>query len=744
MTAALELIGYPDRLSARRGETLDFMVSTDAARVEAAIVRLLHGDEHPDGPGFKEQEVERLGDFAGAKQVAVAGSYAFAPLAGLDATAGLTAAAWIWPTLPARAGRQVVLAVPGLLELAIEDGRLVARTGPDGAALALDGLAPRPRRWCFVALALSADGAARLWAREQDAPLVPVRADRAEAAAGSFEPPAAPLRFAVAADVAEDRPPRAHFNGRVEQPSLYAGALDWARIEALAAAAGPDDLPRAGLALCWDLAREQQSSRAVDVSGHGRDGALVNGPARAVTGRRWNGETMSWRHAPEQYAAVHFHEDDLDDARWEASLSWTVPAELPSGVYAARLRAEGREDRVPFVVRPDLGAPDARAAVLLPTLTYLAYANERMIDSPFLEELVDAGLAVEPSAADDYLAAHPEVGRSLYDCHVDGSGCMYSSRRRPIPNMRADHRMWTIGAPERFAADLYLIDWLTHERIPFDVITDEDLHADGVALLDAYDVVMTGEHPEYWTTPMRDALEAYLDRAGQLMYLGGNGFYWVTSIDPERPHVIEVRRGFNGSRAWTSDPGEAFHSTTGEPGGLWRYRGRAPNRLVGVGFGAQGDLRTGAAGYARLPDSFDPRAAFIFEGVGADELIGEFGLVNGGAAGYEIDRCDADLGTPPETLRLATSAGRHDDTYYYVVEDLLGTDGSSAGLGNPRVGADLAYVEHPSGGRVFSASSCNWLGSLSHAGYDNNVARITGNVLRGFLARGRRATPSAA
>jgi N,N-dimethylformamidase len=732
----LELIGYPDRLSVRRGETLDFMVSTDAARVEAAIVRLLHGDEHPEGPGFKEELVEQLASFAGAEQVAVAGSFASTALAGVDTTAGLTTAAWIWPTLPAQAGRQVVLAVPGLLELAIEGGRLVARTGADGAALTLDGLALRARRWCFVALALDADGAARLWAREQDAPLVPVRADRAEAEAGSAGGLPAAERFVVAADVAGDHTPRAHFNGRVEQPCLYARALDWTQLETLAAAAGPDDLPRDGLALCWDLAREQHSSRAVDVSGHGRDGALVNGPARAVTGRHWSGETMSWRHAPEQYAAVHFHADDLDDARWEPSLAWTIPTGLPSGIYAARLRAEGREDRIPFVVRPDVGRPDARAAVLLPTLTYLAYANERMIDAPLAAEIAPEGFAIEPSAADVYLRAHPEAGRSLYDCHADGSGCMYSSRRRPIPNMRPDHRMWTIGAPERFAADLYLIDWLTHEQVLFDVITDEDVHADGVALLDAYDVVMTGEHPEYWTTPMRDALETYLDRAGQLMYLGGNGFYWVTSIDPERPHVIEVRRGFNGSRAWTSAPGEAFHSTTGEPGGLWRYRGRAPNRLVGVGFGAQGDLRTGAAGYARLPDSFDPRAAFIFEGVGAEEVIGEFGLVNGGAAGYEIDRCDAELGTPPETLRLATSAGRHDDTYYYVVEDLLGTDGDSSGFENPRVGADLAYVEHPSGGRVFSVSSCNWLGSLSHAGYDNNVSRVTGNVLRGFLARG--------
>src|SRR5258705_230452 len=82
-------------------------------------------------------------------------------------------------------------------------------------------------------------------------------------------------------------------------------------------------------------------------------------------------------------------------------------------------------------------------------------------------------------------------------------------------------------------------------RQPHDVFTDHDLHADGAALLDGYRVLITGTHPEYWTHAMLDALHGWLERGGRLMYLGGNGFYWVTSIDPDRPHVAEVRRGIN-------------------------------------------------------------------------------------------------------------------------------------------------------------------------------------------------------
>ena len=96
-------------------------------------------------------------------------------------------------------------------------------------------------------------------------------------------------------------------------------------------------------------------------------------------------------------------------------------------------------------------------------------------------------------------------------------------------------RTWINAGPRHFAADLHLIEWLETKRFRYDVITDEDLHRDGEALLSPYKVVLTGSHPEYWTTPMMDALEAYLTSGGRLMYLGGNGFYWVTDR-LGRPH----------------------------------------------------------------------------------------------------------------------------------------------------------------------------------------------------------------
>jgi N,N-dimethylformamidase len=277
------------------------------------------------------------------------------------------------------------------------------------------------------------------------------------------------------------------------------------------------------------------------------------------------------------------------------------------------------------------------------------------------------------------------------------------------------------------------VDWLEHEGWTFDVLTDEDLHHEGAGLLEPYRVVISGSHHEYWTAAMQSALDGYLGAGGRFMYLSGNGLYWVTGIDAEAPHTIEIRRCGASSRTWEAAPGEWHLSTTGELGGLWRFRGRAPQVVTGVGMTAEG-LGPGRP-YRRTAGSRDPRAAFIFDGVGDDEPIGDFpNLVIGhGAAGWEIDRHDVALGSPPHALVVATADGFADD-YQHVVDEVMHADSPQSASVNPHVRADLVFFEGPAGGAVFSTGSIAWCGSLSYAGYANPVARVTGNVLTRFAA----------
>jgi N,N-dimethylformamidase len=261
-----------------------------------------------------------------------------------------------------------------------------------------------------------------------------------------------------------------------------------------------------------------------------------------------------------------------------------------------------------------------------------------------------------------------------------------------------------------------------------DVVTDLDLHREGAALLAGYACVMTGTHPEYTSGAMLDAYTDYVEGGGRFMYLGGNGLYWVTGHDPEDDAIIEIRR-WGGTEAWTAAPGEYRLSSTGELGGLWRNRGRAPQKLTGIGFIAQG--LDAASGYRRRADA-DPRAAWVLAGVDK-ELFGFTGTL-GGAAGMEIDAVDAVLGTPDQTVVLATSEGHSDDML--LCREAVGmTSTAPGGARNPRVHADMVLVPWPGGGGVFAPGSISWAASLADADYAGPVSKIMGNVLDRFVSK---------
>ena len=145
-----------------------------------------------------------------------------------------------------------------------------------------------------------------------------------------------------------------HFNGRIERPWIADRAVPGDELDA--AASGQAGEPPVAV---WDFSREISSSRIDDIGPHGLHGSLINQPTRAVRGVTWSGEEANWTHRPEEYSAIHFHDDDLDDCGWQTDFAFTIPADLPSGVYAARLRAGEDEDHLPFVVSPPPGTATA-------------------------------------------------------------------------------------------------------------------------------------------------------------------------------------------------------------------------------------------------------------------------------------------------------------------------------------------------------------------------------------------------
>ncbi len=737
------ILGYADRFSVAPGERIAFKASCRGhAHYRADIVRLVSGDLSPTGPGFREELVPTgiAGNYPGRLQEIAAGSYAVvADRPALHGMCDFSVLAMIWPTTPGR-GSQVLMSrrsKSGGFDLAIDAAGALALVLDDGRGGVAELSTGRPllaREWYLVAASFDAGhGQVTLIQEPQIAyargdsgaiRVLPAKIVLGEAAAElAIAAALEPLEFGHRAF--------AHYNGKIDSPRLYRAALPEAWLRQAVAQPGAAAYG-ASLVAAWDFSRDMGSDRIADLSPNRLHGRLVNLPTRAMKGWNWDASQQDWRSAPQQYGAIHFHDDDLYDAGWQTDFVLEVPEHLRSGIYAARLSDGEEVERIPFFVRPKQGTATSDTLFLIPTASYMAYANEHMGYDGDLAELT-AGHLPSLSPEDVFLNAHREYGYSFYETHSDGSGVSLSSRLRPILNMRPGCTGgWTGPAgtsPWQFNADLHISAWLEDMGHRYDVATDEDLHAEGLALLERYRVVVTGTHPEYYSTAMHDAMRAYLQRGGRLMYLGANGFYWRIAFNKDLPGVIELRRVEDGVRDWSGEPGEYYMSFTGEYGGLWRRNGRPPQSLAGVGFVAQGfDV---SSYYRRLPGSFDPRAAFIFEGIGPEEKIGNFGLVGGGAAGLELDIVDRALGSPPHTLALAASEG-HGQLYLLVPEEVTGTLPNNDGTQNPRIRAELAFFETPNGGAVFSTGSIAWAGSLSHDANDNNVSRITDNVLRRF------------
>ena len=715
----IPLIGYLDRLSARPGERIAVKVSSALAEpYRADLVRIIHGDANPAGPGIKLVELP----------AAFAGSYGsrFQPV-------HLGSCGVVAPAMPLALPDPCMIVVriqPWLLDgrpqtvLAL-DGGLLLSVAAEGAILDIGGYraqvtAPMlERRWYELRVIL-AGGCVRLrqTALQQSWGVT----DTGEAeAAGSLDA-VGKIIFAAAPAVdpsPANNPHCAFFNGRLEDPVIIAGVHD---------APAPIEPAEADCIAWWDFSIEIPTARILDRGPRRMDGTLLQLPTRAVRGSRWTGAEQSWRHAPRDYAAIHFHEDDLYDCGWAADFHVDIPAGMPSGVYGVRLRGGNAEDIVPFYVVPPKGAAAKKLVFLASTFTYQIYGNHRRgnADAAFHARQTEWG--AYPHNADQ----HPEYAASTYNVHVDGSGVGYSSLRRPLLTMRPGYITYLDqrgSGLRHFPADTHLVDWLTVKGIDFDIVTDHDLDREGVELLRPYRAVVTGSHPEYHTPNTLDALQAYVDGGGRLAYLGGNGFYWRISNSEAVPDVVEVRRAEGGIRAWAAEPGEYFHALDGAYGGLWRRNGRPPQLLCGVGFSSQG-LFEGSY-YRRLPDAADPRASWIFEGID-DEILGDFGLSGGGAAGFELDRADFKLGTPPNTLILARSEG-HQKHFVVVPEELL-THVTTVTGERPKalIRAEIVYFETTAGGAVFSTGSITFCGSLSHNNYDNNISRLLENVLRRF------------
>ena len=454
------IVGYADRLRVQPGETIRFMVSSEVPRYRADIVRLIHGDANPSGPGIKETVVDTPanGEYAGRRQELPLGSYAFVPdHPSLRLTGSFSFTAWIAPTSQRGATPDSFVGIEGVLTkwagarggygiFIDEEGRLAlwirrrlgqdreARRPPAAPAVgAGDSGHERPAAGGDHGLVLRRRHLRCRLRQGRDPPgpaeHLHLRSDPRGHRAVGDNPDAGDQRLAAAhrrlpgsVRTGSTRTSTARSTTRGSTARCSAGRPSRTSEQGLP---GPPPLA------AWDFAADIESERITDAGPVRLHGRTVNLPMRAVTGHNWDSFEMDYKQARPQYGAIYFHDDDIDDAGWDVGFEFRVPDALKSGMYAARLRGGSFEDYIPFTVRPRKGQPtSARIALLIPTFSYLAYAGT-------------GTSAFRPL--------------SLYSRHSDGSGVCYSSRLRPITNMRpkiADEQPLAVHgrhAPHRLA-----------------------------------------------------------------------------------------------------------------------------------------------------------------------------------------------------------------------------------------------------------------------------------------------------
>jgi hypothetical protein len=197
--------------------------------------------------------------------------------------------------------------------------------------------------------------------------------------------------------------------------------------------------------------------------------------------------------------------------------------------------------------------------------------------------------------------------------------------------------------------ELWVLTWLENNGYPFHLYSDHDLDRgiDGVSTGALwYKALILNTHPEYYTGKMLDNLQTYLDKGGDLIYLGGNGLYEQVEF-ASAGKVMKVLQ-----KAAASDlkycRAEAARTPT-----LWRTLGRPERNILGVDFSGIVPWKVNDTPY-QVKDATHP----FLGGIG-DQEIGNAGL-EGAASRWEMDVCQ----NPPSNVTLL-ARGMNDPMYPY-------------------------------------------------------------------------------
>jgi Domain of unknown function (DUF4082)/Bacterial Ig-like domain len=378
----------------------------------------------------------------------------------------------------------------------------------------------------------------------------------------------------------------------------------------------------------------------------------------------------------------------VDCSNWGVSASWTVPANLVSGVYFAHIyRTDGTSDsnQIPFVVRNDASHSD----ILFKTddETWEAYNSW-------------GGYSLYSGNATDTLNRPTSL---------DPGRAEQVSYDRPF-NTRFST---PYGQDFFFYAEFPTIEYLEENGYNVSYIDQGTLSSpQGTSLIEQHKVLMAAGHDEYWSAPEMANITAARNAGVNMAFFTGNEAYWETRWAPDAAGesdrtLITYKETLNSA---VSDPDDPPTWT-----GAWYDPRFSPPADGGQPQNAlTGQLWTVNVGTGALTVPYQYAALRLWRNTSVASLQpGQTATLTPETVGYEWDQ-DVDNGfRPPGEFDLSATTMTAPQVVTTYQE----------GLAQETVTHHLTMYRAASGALVFEAGTVQWAWGLSsnHDG-DNRPA----------------------
>lgn len=275
--------------------------------------------------------------------------------------------------------------------------------------------------------------------------------------------------------------------------------------------------------------------------------------------------------------------------------------------------------------------------------------------------------------------------------------------------------------PSQFGRwELPFVKWAEANGYALEFAANDDLefHPE---MLASYKLVLSVGHDEYWSAPMRDSLEAWIAKGGNVAFFSGNTCCWQVRAEDGGRAFTCFKQNYHLDPVFQTRDLKTLSTA-------WSHHlvNRPENQLTGVGF-LHGGYRKSHGQFMDEPAEYEVHRPDHWLFAGTDLKRGSKFGGKDTIVGYECDGCELQWkdGLPFPTFKdgtlksfevLATCPARWhpDDAEWYEKWEIGRTGAACLGL-------------YTNTGTVFTAATTDWSHGLQ--GNDAHVVRITKNVL---------------